>query len=650
MKPRVSDLIAQEASRAFVGRSREIGLLLESLNATGPAVVYLHGIAGIGKSALVTAFVERASRHKARVIVLDCRSVEPTENGFLRALGSALGRKITSLQRGMKIFAGRHLRIVLVLDHFELCRLLDAWLRQKLIPQLPGSVRVIVVSREPPSPAWSSAPGWRSLVRTVELDALHNEQASKLLTRAGIPAAQAARINGVVRGHPLALALAAATLGDERNRVLEDSAIQRVIAHLSGLYLADISDPLARQALEASCAVRRTTVPLLKAMLPGTTSAQAFETLRALPFVHSEKDGLHVHDSVKQAVTATLRSADPTRYDLYRRAAWSELRTQLTRAPGNELWRFTADMLFLLDNPVIREAFFPSESAAYNVEPARADDDFTIRSICTRHEGKESAAYLSRLWESYPGAFSVAHGASGEVAGFYCLFEPGQIARNVVRADPISKAWLGHLRKEPVPSGQIVLFLRRWLSESEGEAPSPAQAACWLDIKRTYLALRPRLRRVYLTLKDLRPFTSVARTLGFRVLESEECNLDGSTYHTAMLDFGPSSVDGWLAGLVAAELQIETAEVLDVERRALVVNGRSIPLTRLEFAVMSYLRERKGKPVSRDSLIRDVWGHKFDVGSNVVDVVIKSVRKKLGERSNMVETVTGHGYKLRQEA
>jgi DNA-binding response OmpR family regulator len=45
-----------------------------------------------------------------------------------------------------------------------------------------------------------------------------------------------------------------------------------------------------------------------------------------------------------------------------------------------------------------------------------------------------------------------------------------------------------------------------------------------------------------------------------------------------------------------------------------------------------------------------VWGHKFDVGSNVVDVVIKSVRKKLGERSTLVETVTGHGYKLRPEA
>ncbi len=518
MRRRVSDLIAQEAARGFVGRNREIGLLLESLSAAGPAVVYLHGIAGIGKSALLAAFLERASRQKARTVVLDCRSVEPTETGFLRALGSALGRKIASLRQGMKVLAARHPRVLLVLDHFELCRLLDSWLRQTLIPQLPDTVRLIVVSREPPGAAWSSAPGWRKLLHTIELDALENDQAAELLARAGIAPGQAARINSVVRGHPLALTLAASTLRGERNEILEGSAIQRVIAHLATLYLADISDPLARQALEASCVVRRTTIPLLRAMLPGTTPTQAFETLRSLPFVHSEKDGLHVHDSIKPAVTAALRSSDPSAYHSYRRAAWSELRLQVERAPRNELWRYTADMLFLLDNPVVREAFFPSQSAAYSIEPARRDDGPSIRAIFARHEGKESAAHLCRLWDSLPGAFSIARDARGRVAGFYCLFEPDEIPRNALHADPVSRAWLAHLRKEPVPSGQRVLFLRRWLGESAGEGPSAVQAACWLDIKRTYLALRPKLRRVYLTLRELRPYASVAETLvpGYR--------------------------------------------------------------------------------------------------------------------------------------
>ena len=49
-------------------------------------------------------------------------------------------------------------------------------------------------------------------------------------------------------------------------------------------------------------------------------------------------------------------------------------------------------------------------------------------------------------------------------------------------------------------------------------------------------------------------------------------------------------------------------------------------------------------------MIRDVWGYKYDVGSNVVDTVIKGLRKKLGKKSDLIETVPGFGYKLRHPA
>jgi hypothetical protein len=70
--------------------------------------------------------------------------------------------------------------------------------------------------------------------------------------------------------------------------------------------------------------------------------------------------------------------------------------------------------------------------------------------------------------------------------------------------------------------------------------PSPVQAACWIDIKRKYLELRPNLRRVYLTVADLTPYAEAARRLGFRVIE-EAC---GEDYQSAMLDFGPSTRRG----------------------------------------------------------------------------------------------------------
>jgi len=196
-----------------------------------------------------------------------------------------------------------------------------------------------------------------------------------------------------------------------------------------------------------------------------------------------------------------------------------------------------------------------------------------------------------------------------------------------------------------MPRQQRALFLRRWLSTTTGEAPSPVQAACWVDVKRKYLELRPNLRRVYLALDNLTPYAAAAQKLGFRVIEEAS----GKDYQSAMLDFGPSSVDGWLARLVAAELGVEEDGVLDYAARELVLDGRRVGLSRLEFGVIEFLYRRPGEAVSRSSLLTHVWEQCYDGGGNVVDVVIRSLRKKLGEKASFIETVHGVGYRLRRE-
>jgi predicted Ser/Thr protein kinase len=644
---RVEDLVAEQANRTFAGRRRELSLLLETLGDTGPTVVYLHGIAGIGKSRLISAFAERARGHNTVVMVLDCRAVEPTEHGFLRALASRLGRNFGSLEDAARGLGSIGLRVVLVLDHYEVLRLLDAWLRQSFVPQLPTTIRLILADREAPAPAWVASPGWHGLFRSVELDALSSQDAASLLAHLGISESRAARINRVAHGHPLALTLAASSLASRQDAAFEDLAIPRVIHELTQLYLADIPDAVTRHALEGASVLRRVTVSLLRSMFPDRPPQDAFSRLKSLPFVHIDLDGLHIHDAVKEVVAGSLRSADPSKYRGYRRAAWLQLRTELANAPITDLWRYTADMLYLLENPVVREAFFPSGAQPYAVEPARPDDAGSIRAISERYEGPESVKVLCEWWTAAPDTFSVVRDHQGQAVGFYCIRESSGTPESVSRCDPVVRSWIGHVRDNPMPNNETALFLRRWLSEEEGEQPSPIQAACWLDIKRTYLTLRPRLRRVYLTVQDLAPYAAAAQTLGFVPVPSSEVFLDGRTYHTAMLDFGPDSVDGWLARLVAAELGVHSSEMLDVEARELVMDGSRISLTRLEFAVFHYLREHAGKAVAREALIRDVWGHKYDVGSNVVDVVIKNLRKKLGKQSDSIETVAGYGYKLR---
>ncbi|HLW55324.1 MAG TPA: winged helix-turn-helix domain-containing protein [Candidatus Angelobacter sp.] len=647
---RFGDLVAEQASRTFAGRKQELFQLLEMVNSSGPAITYLHGIAGIGKSRLIAAFAERARGLNASVIVLDCRAIEPTEHGFLGALGSRFGRKFAALEDAVAALNGIGSRVVLAFDHYEVLRLLDTWLRQSFIPQLPSTVRLILADRESPAPAWAAQPGWQGLFRPIELNALSNQDATALLTCLGIPETRATRINRLAQGHPLALTLAASSLANRNDPDFEDLAIHRVISELTQLYLSEIVDPMTRRVLEAASVLRRITLTLLRAMLPDVMPQEAFAQLRSLPFVHIALDGLHIHDSVKQVVATTLRASDPSKYRDYRRAAWSQLRVELGTAASTDLWRYTADMLYLLENPGIREAFFPSGAQVYRLEPAGAQDGAAIRAICERHEGAAAVKSLIEWWTAAPGAFSVVRNHAGKVVGFYCLSDSSSVPESVQRKDPVVKSWLGHLQKEKLAKNETALFLRRWLSEDEGELPSAIQAAAWLDIKRTYLALRPKVRRVYLVLQDIAPYGPVAQTLGFTPLPDLRASLDGYGYSTAMLDFGPSSVDGWLARLVAAELGMPPSEMLDVEARELVINDTRVRLTRLEFAVLRYLREREGKAVAREALIHDVWGHKYDVGSNVVDAVIKSLRKKLGKQAELIETVAGYGYKFKSAA
>jgi DNA-binding response OmpR family regulator len=67
--------------------------------------------------------------------------------------------------------------------------------------------------------------------------------------------------------------------------------------------------------------------------------------------------------------------------------------------------------------------------------------------------------------------------------------------------------------------------------------------------------------------------------------------------------------------------------------------------TRLEYGVLQHLSSHPDRVVGRDELLRDVWGQQFG-GSNVVDAVVKSLRRKLGAHGGAIATVTGHGYRF----
>ncbi len=88
---------------------------------------------------------------------------------------------------------------------------------------------------------------------------------------------------------------------------------------------------------------------------------------------------------------------------------------------------------------------------------------------------------------------------------------------------------------------------------------------------------------------------------------------------------------------------------LDTGSRAVTRDGRAIELTPKEYAVLEYLMRHQGRVMSRTLITEYAWDYHFDPGTNIVDVVITRLRKKIdqGREPKLIHTVRGVGYVVR---
>ncbi|HEY6191567.1 MAG TPA: response regulator transcription factor [Bacteroidota bacterium] len=101
----------------------------------------------------------------------------------------------------------------------------------------------------------------------------------------------------------------------------------------------------------------------------------------------------------------------------------------------------------------------------------------------------------------------------------------------------------------------------------------------------------------------------------------------------------------------AAPVQpISIGEVEIIQSQHIVrIDRKEVFFPRKEFEVLLYLARHTGQVVSRESLLRSVWGSDVRVVDRTVDVHIRKIREKLGKRAGMLETIKGVGYKFREE-
>jgi two-component system phosphate regulon response regulator PhoB len=87
---------------------------------------------------------------------------------------------------------------------------------------------------------------------------------------------------------------------------------------------------------------------------------------------------------------------------------------------------------------------------------------------------------------------------------------------------------------------------------------------------------------------------------------------------------------------------------IDPARHEVRVNGKHVRLTSLEFKLLRALMQRRGRVQERDRLLNEVWGYESVIDTRTVDTHVRRLREKLGKAGDVIETVRGFGYRLRE--
>ena len=91
------------------------------------------------------------------------------------------------------------------------------------------------------------------------------------------------------------------------------------------------------------------------------------------------------------------------------------------------------------------------------------------------------------------------------------------------------------------------------------------------------------------------------------------------------------------------------AITIDPARHQVSVGGKRINLTSIEFKLLRTLVQRRGRVQERDRLLNEVWGYESVIDTRTVDTHVRRLREKLGKAGDVIETVRGFGYRLRED-
>lgn len=443
---RLEERLQAARQRAFVGRKEELAAFDEALSGGG-GVLFVHGPGGVGKSALLSRFAQRAAEAGRTVTTLDGRMLGPSPAAFMAETGSLLTDGPP----------------VLLIDTFERIQGLESWLRERFLPTLPAGALVVVAGRTPPDMMWQADPGWAGLSQVIALGDLEPMDAVALLDSRGVPDELRDPLLAFAGGHPLALSLGAAVAINDSASGARWKPAHNVVATLLDQLVGDVPSPAHRQALEVCAHTYMSTQDVLRAVLPGEDAAALFSWLRRLPFVESSPLGLYPHDVVREILDADLRWRDPQGYAGMHRRIKAHLTQQIRAADDADVLGAVGSLFYLHRD----EARTPVPHV-WHGEGEMYEDVF-------RPEDTEDLLRLAAEWDA--GA-AVAHWTARQPQAFrlYRRTATGELAgacawlrlesETEAHADPVvATAWANAEVNAPLRLGEHLAVYRSWVRE-----------------------------------------------------------------------------------------------------------------------------------------------------------------------------------------